>query len=1049
MFSRIMKPKVPPQANIPSPTYQSNTSTFGTFGAQPPARGRNRANDAEFQELKATYLADTTAAPAPPLVSATQRHDNGYSYGSDYDSNHLHQHNRQSEGSSPVHHRRGRTALDSLNQEQSQLGSHPPNGERNHDGRRPLPLDRDHIRPAADDVFRAMDSEARASVEDCTDEASFDTKKKTLSTSSISSTSSVTSASSKSTATSTSLPSSPSPPSPSHMPSFPNEKPLDLAATASIALPTLQQQHQHPAPSSEPAQSLHVDLNMPSFPQSNPALDPEPLIENGVQEDIKEVEIETDDPSHLFWVPFHMHPEIAPNEYNKWLSRHGVDSTGTGAANVLSHRNSAVNRRKSVLSAQYNPEDDEEEEEPTERKKKSHRRAVVIGISEQEEERPSDDFLSGVFSTPLEQMGEPPLKTRTSLRRSTSQATSTSLVHKDAVDSNAEDPTTVRRAGATGLSRNGPSLMRRSARTKIRRDSTASTDVRHDPSRLRRTVDENGDYAAVTLVDPGPLPLSPSSPPSTQAQLVESVAPTKEEDGKVQETEKPPSKPLKRFVSTLRDSSKPTITTYVEPQLLEQQRKDMEEEADGLNHATTKPSLPSGAAAGAGGLKVSQAYETVPVSKVTFPIPPPVKLSQNLLQQPAHRPPSAKQTAKQQQQQQQNSTQRHSVPPLSAPPPSKKSSSWSWLWGKEKGGAGAGSDGDQQRSQQQQQTPGMPLSRQQALLTSSESHGKKTTASGEATTAAVITVKKQSTLSLLFSRNGKTSQSKAQQQQQALSEAQGSRQHHAHHRNSGPSSGYQYCHDGDCEPGRMPLQIERAVYRLSHSKLANPRRPLHQQVLISNMMFWYLGIAQQEQQQQMQQQQQQQQQQQHQQRPQEKKVGYSGSSAPHGDLAELEAQQQQQQQQQQQVSRRSDVLHEDKASGVGAATEIRDDPDFVHQVDSNSHARSPSPGAEPKQKRGSAAMVISNNSISSHNSASKRDAVYDEESMIGGGYNGDDNILGWSEDDLEEEEDDEEEEEEAHGYRGVTNGFASLHALPSGPNSTSSPLPVQPLAYSY
>ncbi|KAI9615099.1 hypothetical protein H4Q26_011638 [Puccinia striiformis f. sp. tritici PST-130] len=33
-----------------------------------------------------------------------------------------------------------------------------------------------------------------------------------------------------------------------------------------------------------------------------------------------------------------------------------------------------------------------------------------------------------------------------------------------------------------------------------------------------------------------------------------------------------------------------------------------------------------------------------------------------------------------------------------------------------------------------------------------------------------------------------------------------------------------------------------SCYRLSHIKLANPRRPLYEQVLISNLMFWYLGV---------------------------------------------------------------------------------------------------------------------------------------------------------------------------------------------------------------
>lgn len=35
---------------------------------------------------------------------------------------------------------------------------------------------------------------------------------------------------------------------------------------------------------------------------------------------------------------------------------------------------------------------------------------------------------------------------------------------------------------------------------------------------------------------------------------------------------------------------------------------------------------------------------------------------------------------------------------------------------------------------------------------------------------------------------------------------------------------------------RLPIHVERAVYRLSHIKLANPRRPLYEQVLISNLM---------------------------------------------------------------------------------------------------------------------------------------------------------------------------------------------------------------------
>ncbi|KAL1917203.1 uncharacterized protein VTP21DRAFT_4859 [Calcarisporiella thermophila] len=41
---------------------------------------------------------------------------------------------------------------------------------------------------------------------------------------------------------------------------------------------------------------------------------------------------------------------------------------------------------------------------------------------------------------------------------------------------------------------------------------------------------------------------------------------------------------------------------------------------------------------------------------------------------------------------------------------------------------------------------------------------------------------------------------------------------------------------------RFPLQVEHAIYQLSHIKLANPRRPLLHQVVISNLMFWYLSL---------------------------------------------------------------------------------------------------------------------------------------------------------------------------------------------------------------
>ena len=56
-----------------------------------------------------------------------------------------------------------------------------------------------------------------------------------------------------------------------------------------------------------------------------------------------------------------------------------------------------------------------------------------------------------------------------------------------------------------------------------------------------------------------------------------------------------------------------------------------------------------------------------------------------------------------------------------------------------------------------------------------------------------------------------------------------------------PSPGLAPGVDGN-QYARYPIHVERAIYRLSHIKLANPRRPLYEQVLISNLMFWYLGV---------------------------------------------------------------------------------------------------------------------------------------------------------------------------------------------------------------
>src|SRR5690606_1673791 len=51
--------------------------------------------------------------------------------------------------------------------------------------------------------------------------------------------------------------------------------------------------------------------------------------------------------------------------------------------------------------------------------------------------------------------------------------------------------------------------------------------------------------------------------------------------------------------------------------------------------------------------------------------------------------------------------------------------------------------------------------------------------------------------------------------------------------------------DKDYPWTRFSILEERAIYRMAHIKLANPRRPLYSQVLLSNFMYSYLAKVQQ------------------------------------------------------------------------------------------------------------------------------------------------------------------------------------------------------------
>lgn len=72
------------------------------------------------------------------------------------------------------------------------------------------------------------------------------------------------------------------------------------------------------------------------------------------------------DPSHLFWVPARLHPEIAPQEFKEFLKEHSRDASSESQSNdssLLSIGSIKVSRRKSMLSRQYKPSDKDNVEE--------------------------------------------------------------------------------------------------------------------------------------------------------------------------------------------------------------------------------------------------------------------------------------------------------------------------------------------------------------------------------------------------------------------------------------------------------------------------------------------------------------------------------------------------------------------------------------------------------------------------------------------------------------------------------------------------------------
>ncbi|KAJ3375955.1 hypothetical protein GGF31_000020 [Allomyces arbusculus] len=172
----------------------------------------------------------------------------------------------------------------------------------------------------------------------------------------------------------------------------------------------------------------------------------------------------------------------------------------------------------------------------------------------------------------------------------------------------------------------------------------------------------------------------------------------------------------------------------------------------------------------------------------------------------------------------------------------KKSSSWGWLFSSSSSGNGGSTNGGKNR----QITP----SQAAAVAATLDADGSPNPGKKKSERSFVVSLFRGSS-STGATANGKKGESPSTSARSSLDVPGGSTAASTAVSTSGSSTPKRYTNN----QRRYPIHIERAICRIAHQKLANPRRPLHHQVLISNMLVWYMSLRKAEEEMQFQQQQ--------------------------------------------------------------------------------------------------------------------------------------------------------------------------------------------------
>ncbi|OJA19915.1 hypothetical protein AZE42_03767 [Rhizopogon vesiculosus] len=504
-----------------------------------------------------------------------------------------------------------------------------------------------------------------------------------------------------------------------------------------------------------------------------------------------------DDPFHLFWVPARLHPEIAPKEFRAFLKEHSRTppppdvAAGPVRSSSLTAPSTGLGRKRSMLSRQYKPSEHDNVEDEDEKVVPLRRNRTLLtntGPQLTISDLQRLEALAEEAST-----SDDPTKLRNVLRRSLSLNVSPSAMDKmdnmpDMPDE-ADAPIIVPPPGL---------ILRRAARTKIRKSSLPGDGGGHRFGSGRRTR------------------AAPQPEPRTSSDLSSNdhLSSSDHGDSTTETVRRPRAFSTESMTSDGHDVSQ-TDTLIDEAFIIDAYLcDDPDDEAPSTSLITSKPpmlslSLPQDEPPPT---QVETVEASTPVLVLHHPQPQRLTVSPPS-EEPSRTPsPDASTLA--------SSTEGSAAPSIAASGIRQKTSNsilkkekdrkGLFKWGSDKGGKKNGKDKEREKEVQR-------------VEKEKEKEG--------------------GFFGSLFSSKKKSDEQASQPHQYGsgreaatalLGQSKSSKQYVPSPSPQLPSVQGAYA--------RYPIHVERAIYRLSHIKLANPRRPLYEQVLISNLMFWYLGV---------------------------------------------------------------------------------------------------------------------------------------------------------------------------------------------------------------